>query len=336
MNQLERRRLIKYALATYFSILAVYLFQFSMTTSIAFSAIFVISYGPTRYHGLSYALNRMLAQVIGVLIGTLLYLLINWSVLSFVPVSQRMALAMTAGLVIVLGIKYHFHLDIAEFTMFTPVFLVLLMTPGNSRYPILRLIYCLIGIIIGSIINFLVYPCPANLWSGLDQKIHRENEGVLHQIDAVLHAASHSAPDHTALDDLLLLSADIDRGLSALRAHTPSRRQIAEEEWARWETQHKLNATCLKVLQQMSHLASGKAGASTADQLQPALQALLLAHQAFLLQSEGSTASVAFTLPGLSSEAHDLLLCESDLILYYRHILDCCTHGQKHSTVCSR
>lgn len=326
MNQIERRRLIKYALATYFSILAVYFFQFSMTTSIAFSAIFVISYGPTRYHGLSYALNRMLAQIIGVSIGGGLYLLINWAALSFIPGSQRMAIAMTTGLVVVLGIKYCFRLDIAEFTMFTPVFLVLLMTPGNSRYPFLRLVYCLIGIFIGSVINFLIYPCPANLWSGLDKKIHRENEGVLYQIDTFLHAESFSVYDDTLLKELISLSKEIDLGLSALNCHSPSQRRVSAEEFSQWETQHKLNSVCLKVLQQIALLNSKGTDNSSIDQLKPAIQSLLLAHQTFLLESESHITSVVFTFPSLSSEAHDLLLCESDLILYYRHILDCCTH----------
>lgn len=323
MNQMERRSLIKYALATYFSILAVYFFQFSMTTSIAFSAIFVISYGPTRYHGLSYALNRMLAQIIGVSIGGGLYLLMNWAALGFIPTSQRMAIAMTTGLVVVLGIKYCFHLDIAEFTMFTPVFLVLLMTPGNSRYPFLRLIYCLIGILIGSIINFLVYPCPANLWGGLDEKIHKENEGVLHAIDVFSHSESFPVYDRTLLDELISLSAEIDRGLSALNSHAPSRRRVSAEEFSRWETQHKLNSICLKVLRQVDCLTAKGIAGSSIDQLKPTIQPLLLAHQAFLRENEAHITSVVFTFPSLSSDAHDLLLCESDLILYYQHILNC-------------
>ena len=104
MTQMEKRRLTKYALATYLSTLAVFLFGFKMTTSIAYSAIFVISYGPTRFNCVSYSVRRMLAQVIGVLCGGGLHALIHAPVTAFLPESQRMAFAMTIGLVIVLSI----------------------------------------------------------------------------------------------------------------------------------------------------------------------------------------------------------------------------------------
>lgn len=323
MNQMEKRRLFKYALATYFSILAVYLFQFKMTTSIAFSAIFVITYGPTRYHDLSYSLNRMLAQLIGVLVGGILHLLINWEALSFVPPSQRMALAMTIGLVSVLGIKYCFHLDIADFTMFTPVFLVLLMTPGNSRYPFLRLVYCLIGIVVGSIINFLIYPCPANLWTGLDQKIQRENALCTHQMEAFLKTEQISESEHNALSDLMALSAELDRGLSALNAHKPSCRRVPAEELTRWNQQHQLNAAFLKVLQQIAALPSTGLEAKSAADLKHSFCPLFWAHYTFLQQGKVSESSIVFILPSLESRFHDLLLAEAELITYYQQIQKC-------------
>lgn len=323
MTQMEKRRLIKYALATYFSILAVFLFGFKMTTSIAFSAIFVISYGPTRFNCLSYSVHRMLAQMIGVLCGGGLHTLIHTSYMVFLPESQRMALAMTIGLLVVLSIKYLFHLDIAEFTMFTPVFLVLLMTPGNPQYPFLRVIYCLIGILIGTFINFLVFPCPANLWSSLDTKLHRENELLAQSIQAFSRGGEATAAQITPLlEELSALGAEIDHSLSAIRQHAPSKRRIPDAELSLWAEQHQLNAACLKMLRQLSILPPHLAQHPKAVEIRQLAAHLFTVHQAVVKRSEDPYTEAVFALPPVKAELHDLLLCESEMVLYYRRITD--------------
>lgn len=323
MTQMEKRRLTKYALATYLSTLAVFLFGFKMTTSIAYSAIFVISYGPTRFNCVSYSVRRMLAQVIGVLCGGGLHALIHAPFTAFLPESQRMAFAMTIGLVIVLSIKYLCKLDIAEFTMFTPVFLVLLMTPGNPQYPFLRVIYCLIGIVIGSVINFLVFPCPANLWSGLDAKLRRENE-LLTQYMEMFSGEERLEGDRggALLEELSALGGEIDRSLTAIHQHAPSKRRVPEGEFSLWEEQHRLNTACLNVLRQLSSLPPQLEQQPKPAELRDLVTHLFEAHQSMVRRSEAPYAEAVFELPPVKTELHELLLCESEMVRYYRHLAE--------------
>lgn len=64
-----------------------------------------------------------------------------------------MAVSITLGAAAVLWIKYLFRWDIPDFTMVTPAYLVLLMTPAYACYPLLRFVYCLLGVTSGLLLT---------------------------------------------------------------------------------------------------------------------------------------------------------------------------------------
>lgn len=322
MSKTEQRRLIKYALATYLSILAVFLFGFKMTTSIAFSAIFVISYGATRQSCLSYSLHRILAQLIGVACGGALYALITSRYAAFLPESQRMALAMTVGLVAVLALKYRLHLDIAEFTMFTPVFLVLLMTPGNAHYPVLRVLYCSIGIVIGIAVNFLAFPCPANRWTGVEAKLRREDEILEAVMSGFSRTLSLDEEDEARLAELSALETDITQSLQAMDSGTGGGRRAAPEETPMLARRHHLNLACIHMVRQISALPGRGPTEEDREAIKTAVLGLYTLHRSLSGQAGLPREEDVFALPGVEEEMHDTLLCQSEVITYYRHIMD--------------
>lgn len=145
----------KLIVASYIGFLLVALFGFRATSSISVSAIMTIPYGSTVSNTRVYIRKRMLAQVIGVIVAYPLYCFFLWA--EFVPVSQRMALPMTLSLVITAFINRKFKLKIADITMLIPGYLVILMTPGYSLYPVMRPIYVLLGIFIGYALNVFFF-----------------------------------------------------------------------------------------------------------------------------------------------------------------------------------
>ena len=253
MTSTERTRLLKFAVATYLSLLAVPLFGFRTTTSIAFSAIFVITYGSTRRGCLDYCVNRMLAQLIGVAIGAALYF--SFRAIPFLPDYQRVALTMTAGLAASLYVKYRFQLPIAEFTMFTPAFLVLLMTPGNDLYPLLRLAYCGIGVLIGIGVNFFLYP-PNH---GRDTaNLLRREEALLTQMMTPF-AASLTLPEPLsgAARELDLLESQVTLSAAEWKSDIDHQKHRASEvsDYDATMARHRQNRACWQMMKQVDALS---------------------------------------------------------------------------------
>ncbi|MPM71885.1 hypothetical protein SDC9_118856 [bioreactor metagenome] len=263
MTKTERSRLIKFTIAAYISFLAIPVFGFKTTTSIAFSAIFVITYGSTRRGCLEYSVNRMLAQVVGVAIGTALYF--TFQTFTFLPSYQRVALSMTLGLVLSLYVKYRFHLPIAEFTMFTPPFLVLLMTPGNSYYPLLRLAYCSIGVVIGILVNFFVYPADHGKET---QGLLEREENLLRQLMGPFSQELALPPEEAkVMKELDLLESQITLAATEWKSDITHHKRRTKEgpDYERVMARHRLNQACWKMMKQADGLSLQDHGAFRAQ-----------------------------------------------------------------------
>ena len=149
----DRARLLKLLVASYVGFMIMYLCGFRATSSISVSAIMTLPYGNSVTNTREYVKKRMLAQVIGVAVTYPIYLIFFIWAVDVIPPSQKWALSMTLSLAITAFINRKCKLKIADITMLIPGYLVLLMTPGYSLYPVMRPIYVLLGIAIGYVLN---------------------------------------------------------------------------------------------------------------------------------------------------------------------------------------
>lgn len=316
MTQIESRRVFKYCVATYLSTLAVFLFGFKMTTSIAFSAIFVISYGPTWRACVSYSLHRLLAQLIGVACGGMLYWMLIARANSFLPEAQRMAIAMTLGLAVVLCIKYICHLDIADFTMFTPVFLTLLMTASNDYYPLLRVIYCSIGVIVGICVNLVIPSFSRKDRQNLYQKILQERELLFGIMDNFQNGHSFLAGEENQLEELARLEKEI---VILLRDTEKSVLIVNSEQEMRFKDfsrEHVLHQSALRAMRAVDSTPPGTFKAQAMDMF----GVLFTAHKSIVQRKENGALQL-FAVPGGGLVRGEELFCLSELLCYHRDLI---------------
>lgn len=321
MKKAEKKRLFKCAIATYLSILAVFLFQFRLTLCIAFSAIFVILYNQTRRSSLRYALRRMLVQIIGVSCGGSLYILITSKYLCFLPESQRFPLAMTIGLVAGILLKHWLHLDVTDVSAFTPIVLTLLMMPSNQSYPVFRLIQCTIGVTIGCIINIFIFPVPDGSQADIERKLQRESELLMEFMEDFTATLSLHNVALPKMKEVLAIDAEITHSLASIKPRPGSKDKTTLGRWIYLQETHSLNQMFLYMMQQVSAVTPYDCDDECLFELKMLVEKLFYIYQNFSIQGKKPTENDIYILLDIDKETYKILFCKHELITCCRKML---------------